>query len=487
MPADEPTAPGRDAAGRLDLDALDPLDDLDSAVDLDVVGDDGPRASERLGGWLEGLGVTAFAHRHRAATAAVSVVVVAAAAVGGWAVVHRTPALPEPPGVVATVGAVEPELAEISPDGQATQVQQPVDLTITETRDDGVEVLGVTGPGLGGVAGLPVLIADVDRQGTSVPARGALACGTTAQTAALAGAHDVDYRVVVRRSHDTTSVVDSVPLVGAQQLLDLIRSTCLQRAADRELRITGMGVERVPGKPVLRLEFTVESTGKDTWTTLQIASAARPTLVPVGEPLTVVGGQPAIVNAELRPADCADPAAVMSSGVLLSASPPGAAPPGGTEPPVVLTLHPGLQKAIVDNVRSMCGAASAKLRITGAIMRTGSGAGTGGTVDLELTVASRGASAVRLVPSTTDAGRVTPQLQSVVRGASVGPTRVTWELPPCAALVGSGLPRLHVDLETSTAFGRVVLPYLVPLDGDELGDALNRLCPDVAPEIRAAA
>jgi hypothetical protein len=73
-----------------------------------------------------------------------------------------------------------------------------------------------------------------------------------------------------------------------------------------------------------------------------------------------------------------------------------------------------------------------------------------------------------------------------VQDSSVGPTRVTWELPPCAALVGSGLPRLHVALETTTGGSRVVLPYLLPLDGDVLGVALNRLCPDVAPEIRTS-
>lgn len=480
----EPPAPGRAPSDRLDLDDLDPLVDLDSAVDLDVVGDDGPTASERLTGWLRERGVTDVVRRHPVAAVCATALVVAAAALGGWWWSSRPPTLPEPPGVVAAVSGEDPALAETSPDGQATQVQQAVDLTVTEARDVGIEVLGVTGPGLGDVAGLPIVIADVDRRDSPVPARGALACGTTAQTSALSGARDIDYRVVIRRNRGTTSAVDAIPLVGAQRLLDLIRSTCLQRAADRELRITGMSVQRLPGTAALRLEFVVQSTGEGTWTSLQIADAARPTLVPVGDPLTVVPQESALVHGNLRPADCADPASVISSGVLMSASPPGGAPPGGAEPPIVLTLHPGLQRAIVDSVRALCGAASAKLTIASALMRTGSRAGTGGTLDIELTVVSHGASAVKLVPSTTAAGRVTPQLQTPVHGSSVGPTRVTWELPPCAALVDTGLPQLHVDLETGAGSGRTMLPFLLPLDGDVLGVALNRLCPDVAPEIR---
>jgi hypothetical protein len=485
VPADEPTAPRGSAADRLDLDDLDPLVDLGAAVDLDVVGDDGPTASQRLGAWLDDRGITPFVRRHRAATAVATVAVVGLAAFGGatWA---RRSADAQRPQIVAHAEGTIPTLAEIGPDGQATQVQQDVALTIGEPPGTGVVVIGLTGPGLAATDGLPLFVAEADRSDVTVTTRGALACGTTADAAALAQARDVDYRVVVRRNRpDGTAAQDSVPLVGGQQLLDLVRSTCLQRAADHDLHVVGMSIRQVPGRPVLRLALDMTTTGDGTWTALQIADAARPTLVPVGEPLTVVGGQPATVNAELRPADCADPGSTLSSGVLLSASPPGAAPPGGIEPPVTIPLPRGLQIAVADSVRRLCGHASASVDVATAIMRTGSRPGTGGTLDLEVQVTTRGSSTLRLVPSTTAAGRVTPQEQAAVAGSRLGPTRVTWELPPCAALVESGLPQLHVELRTTTDSGRVTLPYLVPLRGETLGVALNRLCPDVAPEIRA--
>lgn len=472
---------GRDGDLFSDLDAID----LD-AVDLDLVADEGPTTGERLRAWLDAHGVTAFVRRHRALTAVGAAAALVVVAAGGWWWTTNRSALPEPPGVTASVAAAEPALAELSPDGQATQVQQQIDLAVDDAADLGIAVLGLTGPGLGQVEGLPIFVADLDNPGTPVPARGSLSCGTTAQTAALAEARDVDYRVTVRRAtREGATAVDSLPLVGAGRLLDLVRSTCLQRAADRDLRITGMSVTPVHGAAAVHLAIQVRSTGTDTWTSLQVADAARPALVPVGEPVTVVGGQPAVLHADLRPSDCSDPGSVASSGVLLTASPPGAAPPGGTEPPVTLQLPTGLQAAVIDQVRALCGGSSAAVHVASAIMRTGSAAGTGGTLDLQVDVDTRGSSAVQLLPSTTAAGRVTPQLQTPASGAHLGPTRVTWELPPCAALVDSGLPRLHVEVTARGADGPVQLPFLVPLAGDDLGVALSRLCPDVAPEIHA--
>ena len=183
-----------------------------------------------MSGWLDDRGVPAFLRRHRAVVAAVTAVAVVVAAGGLWWWSTRPPSLPEPPRLVARASGVGPELAELAPDGQATQVQQSVEVTSAEARGIGVEVLGITGPGLGDVAGLPVLVTDLDRPDTTVPARGALACGTTAQTVTLSSAHDVDYRLVVRRtSREGATAMSSISLVGAQQLLDLVRSTCLQR------------------------------------------------------------------------------------------------------------------------------------------------------------------------------------------------------------------------------------------------------------------
>ena len=483
MVGDARGAPGAGDSGRLDLDHLD---ELGAAVDLDVVGDDGPTLTDRVSGWLDDRGVPAFLRRHRAVVAAVTAVAVVVAAGGLWWWSTRPPSLPEPPRLVARASGVGPELAELAPDGQATQVQQSVEVTSAEARGIGVEVLGITGPGLGDVAGLPVLVTDLDRPDTTVPARGALACGTTAQTVTLSSAHDVDYRLVVRRtSREGATAMSSISLVGAQQLLDLVRSTCLQRTADRELRASVVSATPLAGSVALRVAFRLEAIGAGAWTSVQVSSAARPGLVAQGVPLTVSPGRPATAVGNLWVADCGSGASGIEQGVLLSATPPGDAP-GGVDPPVVVPLDAASVRTLGTTIRSLCGAGKVTATVTAAFTRSGADNGTSGTLDLDITLSTPDTPWIELSDSTTGSGRLTAQDQVLMPSRGTARTEVRWQLPPCEALLDTGLPRLKVSLVTPDETGGVRRPYLVALDGEDLGIGLNRLCPDLASEIRAA-
>ena len=482
MPPDESTARGGGDADRLDLDDLGPLLDLDSAVDLDVVGDDGPTTSQRLGSWLEGRGISPFVRRHRAATAALTALVVALAGLGLWWGLSRPAPLPAQPRVVASVTEVGPDLAETGPDGQATQVQQSVGLAVSEDPGTIVAVLGISGPGLGQVDGLPIVVADSANPDQPVLARGSLACGTTAQTAALSKAHDVDYRVVLRRAgRDGTSSTGSVALVGAQRLLDLVRSTCLQRAADRELRVSGLTISPVPSASVkLRLAFQVEASGPGSWPAVRVAPVARSTLVGLGAPLEVRPGSPTEILGELTPADCLTRTSGLEPGVQLSATPPGE-PADEVDPPVLVALPTDAARTLAAAVRSLCGSARLSATVESAIMRSGSAPGTGGTLELDVSIGAPGADSLELAESVSAAGRLAPREQVLDVVGSTGRTQVTWLMPPCSALVDVGLPLLAVNAADRNG---ILRPYQLPLTGEALGIALTRLCPDVAPEIR---
>lgn len=472
--------PADDASGRLDLDALDDV----HAVDLDVVGDDRPRAGDRAAEWLETRGVLPFARRHRGLVAAAAAVVVVASVAGARAWAGRPPSLDGPPQVTASLGTRPPAAAELAPNGQATQVGLDVDLAIAEPATVGVEVAGLVGPGLGDVAGLPLLRTDRDRPAV-VPARGALACGTTADVARLGEARDVDYRLVVVRTNGAGArAVDQVPLTGAAPLLDFVRTTCLQRTADRELRVVGGSVKPLDHVVGVRLALTLATSGSEPWTDVRVSYAARPALVTQGPTATVAPDRPGTVVANLWPSDCATPLGDVSGGVLVSASPPGSPDPGA-DPPVTLSLPAPLQVALAQRIHALCGPDVPTLQVTGTALDAGSGPGSGGMVGIDVRLRSS-AQWLEIGTTVTDAGRLEPVDPQPLLEGGTAEAQVVWRLPSCAALVDSGLPRLQVFTVDADTYGGMRRPFLLPLDGPTLGTEVARLCPDLAPEIRVS-
>jgi hypothetical protein len=211
---------------------------------------------------------------------------------------------------------------------------------------------------------------------------------------------------------------------------------------------------------------------------VRVAAAAQPAVVNTGHGITVAPGETSHLRARLWPTDCADPAAELRQGVLVTADvgPDGLTPGAGPGVPSVLLHVPG---PLVDEVQrvalGICGTDAPVATVTRARLREGGGGSSAGTVDLTLRLTTPGAGIVEVdhLSDSGVTGSVTAQRSPVMSVSGVAEVDARWRLPECQMLLDFGLPRLHVVLAGDTR-----RPYVVTLRGDALRPVLVRLCGD---------
>ena len=489
--------------GRLEVDDLEGLSASVDTIDLDVVCDESPRASERLSDWLEQRGVLPWVRRHRVITGAVVAVVLIGLG-GAWAVAHGSRDLPEPAQIVIRASGSDPHLLMDTTTGAVTGVELGVEVAVAEPPDIGVRLLHLTGPGLRNNTLVETQV-DRDHAGGEVPVQAGLDC----QSADLAAARASDYGVVVRRtSRDGRTAVDSLRVADDAPLLDIIRAQCFQQRASRQLEIGEVAVRPAPGSVAADLAITVISHGPSTWTHVRVAfpvatststdptsNAAQPSnpssvfvasvvspVVPLGTSVTVAPGHPAVIHARYWPQNCASPQMYGALELQVSAvegTTPGITDPGG--PAVALAVPTPSVDALESIVRQRCGPVIPRALVTSAIVRSGANDASAGTLDLTVAVSAPGSSYVSIASGASDAGLLEPALNplKLVGGRAIAAMR--WRVPTCDVLRNTGLP--PVQLITLGAHDPLTLhrSYLLGFESEALDIAVARLCPVVTP------
>ena len=451
-----------------------PRASLEGRLDLDVIGDDGPRTGERLAGWWRGV-----VAEHRTTVVAVAVVAALLLVSGAvwWA---RRPVPLAPPQVSARAAGQEPTASLVvdATSGRYDGVQQRLLLVSGEAPGVAVRLLGIAGPGLVVADRGPGLdLGDGGAQRPLVVGAG-LACTTPEETTAALSSSASDYGLVLQRTSPSGEVrVDQVPVLGSATLADLVHKACLQVALDRDLRVDRLTAEAVPGTVAVRLEVGLVNTSPRVWTGLHVAAAAQPVVVNDGLQVQLEPGTSGDLHALLWPEDCADPAAALRDGVAVEADlgPTGRPPAQGSS---TSSAQLRLPAALVDDVARVavaaCGTTPPRGTVGWARLREGGGNGSGGVIDLGLTITAPGAGLVEvdhLGDGSASAGELFAYESPVHVIDGVASIKAQWRLPGCPALLRDGLPRLHVVLA-----GDVRRPYLLRLSGDALRPVLFRLC-----------
>lgn len=474
MAARRPDEPGprTPLEGRLDLDALDAgHDDL---LDLDVIGEE--RAT--LGDRIAALDVPGRIARHRTAATAVGVVVVLLlVSAGVWWV--RRPAPLGDPRITARAAGEEPTAALVADalSGKYDAVQQQLLVVSGEAPGVDVRLLGVSGPGLtvdNAATGIALPADSADR---AIAVGSRLACVTPeATTAALSSGPD-DYTLVVQRTSTSGEErVDRVPVVGSSTLADLVHRGCLQIAIDRDLLVTSVTARPYPGMATLALDVGLFNPSPRVWTGLHIAASAQPVVVNNGLQVALEPGTSGDLRAQFWPDDCADPVGALREGIAVEADlgPSGQAPSLATTTSVLLRLPGQMLDDVAKAAVAMCGTTPPRGTVEWARLREGGGNGSGGVIDLGLSLTTPGAGIVEvdhLGDGSASVGELFAYESPAHSVDGVASIKLQWRLPSCRVLLRDGLPRLHVVLA-----GDVRRPYLVPLAGDDLRAVLYRLC-----------
>ncbi|HET7901454.1 MAG TPA: hypothetical protein VFL59_09720 [Candidatus Nanopelagicales bacterium] len=462
--------------GHLDLDALDAGQDL---ADLDVIGQESPGLGETVAAWFARSGVTGFLARHRAAMVAAGVVV-ALVAVSGLVWWVRRPAPLGDPHVAARAAGDEPTAVLLTDPttGDYSGLQQR--LVVSSAEPDGIilRLLGIAGPGLVVDPRGPGVPFDAQSADDPVVVGSELACSTPEATTAALSSGATDYALLLRRaSVDGESRDYRVPYAGSATLAALVHRACLQEAADRDLVVSRLTATPVPGAVALKLAVDLTNSSPRVWTGLHVAAAAQPVVTNDGPPVQLEPGTSGAMHALFWPEDCADPVGSLRAGIPVEADlgPTGLAP---SQSPPTSSLLLRLDGAMVDDIArtaiALCGTTPPRGTVTWARLREGGGNGSGGVIDLGLTLTTPGAGIVE-VDHLGDGGTTTGELfayESPVHAVDgVASIKTQWRLPACPSIVKNGLPRMHVVLA-----GDVRRPYLVPLQGDPLRTVLFRLC-----------
>ncbi len=463
--------------GRLDLDALD--DGRDQTLDLDVIGDDRPTLRESLARRLEDSGLRPFVARHRRAFTAAAVVAALVVVSGTVWWVRRPGPLPAPQ-LVARVAGAEPTAALVQDvdSGVYTGIQQRLLLTGSEPPGVALRLLGIAGPGLVVDPRGPGVPADAGPSGSALTVGARLSCITPeATTAALASSAD-DYALVVRRASPEGEIRDyRVPLLGSLTLVGLVHRACLQIALDRDLVVSSVTAAPYPGVVALALDVDLANASPRVWTGLHVAAAAQPVVLNDGPQVQLEPGTSGHLRAQFWPEDCADPVGALRDGVAVEADlgPTGRDPSQGPTSTSALLRLPGqMLDDVAEQADAMCGTAPPKGTVEWARLREGGGNGSGGVIDLGLSLTTPGAGIVEvdhLGDGSASVGELFAYESPVHSVDGVASIKAQWRLPSCRVLLRDGLPRLHVVLA-----GDVRRPYLVPLAGDDLRQVLYRLC-----------
>jgi hypothetical protein len=463
--------------GRLDLDALD--DGRDPTLDLDVIGDDRPTLRESLARRLEDSGLRPFVTRHRRAFTAAAVVAALVVVSGTVWWLRRPDPLPAPQ-LVARVAGAEPTAALVQDvdSGVYTGIQQRLLLAGSEPPGVALRLLGIAGPGLVVDPRGPGVPADAGPSGSALTVGARLSCITPEATTAELSSSADDYALVVRRASPEGEIRDyRVPLVGSLTLVGLVHRACLQIALDRDLVVSSVTAAPYPGVVALALDVDLSNASPRVWTGLHVAAAAQPVVLNDGPQVQLEPGTSGHLRAQFWPEDCADPVRALRDGVAVEADlgPTGRDPSQGPTSTSALLRLPGqMLDDVAAQAVAMCGTTPPKGTVDWARLREGGGNGSGGVIDLGLSLTTPRAGIVEvdhLGDGSASVGELFAYESPVHSVDGVASIKAQWRLPSCRVLLRDGLPRLHVVLA-----GDVRRPYLVPLAGDDLRQVLYRLC-----------
>lgn len=464
--------------GRLDLD------DLDTPLDLDVIGADPEHSllSEHVRRVLESSGVAPFVRRHCAAVVAVGLVTALVLGSAGWWWVSRPVPLPDAPLLlVKTSGPDQEQVTLDAGGGSVVGLTLSVAVASVERVGVAVELVSLTGPGLSPPTSGRVSLVDTSLTDSVATVSASLDCTSPATAAAAIAAEPGDFGVVVRRvAPEGESREDAITLVGAQRLAQLVRSTCVQAAADRELEVASVRVTPVAGVAAADLEIELTNAPDRVWPGVRISTRALPWLVNMHSPTDLAAGGSAPLHARLWLQDCADPAGALSGGLRLRASfsaddlEPNA--PDNVGNTFSVPLDTGELTRLSAAFAGLCTSPAPSATVTQAIVHSGGSDSTAGTLELTLVVRAEDAALVEVGSGIATAGGTLTPFDSPVhltRGSGV--LHAGWELPRCSDLLASGLPRFSVNLVSLDAASER-RPYSLALDGEALQDSLRRVC-----------
>jgi len=464
--------------GRLDLD------DLDAPLDLDVIGTDDDRLllSEHWQRLLETTGVGPFVRRHRlpvVATVLVTALVVAAAA-QCW--VSRPVPLPDTPLLlVKTSGPDSSQVAVDAVTGGTAALTLSVAVASVERTGVVVTLLGLTGPGLTPVNGDGSVV-DTSVTDTVANVHASLDCTTPASATAAIDATGTDFHVLVSRAApEGESRLDEIRLVGGQRLAQVVRATCLQALADRDLHATSVTAAPLPGVAAADVTVVTANAGSGSWAGLRASSRALPWIVNGRPAVDLAPAGSAALRVRLWLQDCANPAAALRDGLLLrttvsadDAGPAAADDDGNT---VRLLLSAAELTTVERAFAATCATAAPTAVVTQAIVHNGGSDSSAGTLELTLRVSGDGAALMEVDQGTGTAGGQLAAFDTPVHlDHGVGTLHAAWTLPRCADLIAAGVPRFSVNLVNPDESGGLRRPYLMAIGGDELKVALSRVC-----------
>jgi hypothetical protein len=465
--------------GRLDLD------DLDAPLDLDIIGSDSdrPLLSERVRRLLESSGVAPFVRRHRTAVVAVGV---AAALVLGTAGVwwfSRPVPLPDAPLLlVKTSGADQEQVTIDARSGEVLGLTLNVAVASVERTGVSIELLRLTGPGLTAPTSGRVSLVDTSVTDTVSTVSAGLDCTTPESADAARSAEPADFGLVVRRvAPEGETRDDPIRLVGAQHLAQVVRATCLQAVADRDLTITSVTARPLRGVAAADLDLVVANSGGRAWPGVRTSTRGLPWLVNGRQPTDLAPGGTATVHTRVWLQDCASPSSALADGLPLRTSltledrEPNAPDNGGNT--FTVPVDAAALGQVDDAFASLCSRSTPAATVTQAIVHSGGTDTSAGMLELTLAIRAEGAFLMEVAQGRDTAGGTLNPLENPVHLADGrGVLHASWELPRCTDLLAAGLPRFSVNLVGPDEDGGEQRPYVMTITGDELRVALERVC-----------
>jgi hypothetical protein len=463
--------------GRLDLD------DLDAPLDLDVIGagNDRPRISERLRRLLETTGVGPFVRRHRVPLVAgvLTAALVAGAGMQWW--VSRPVPLPDAPLLLVKTSGADSTQVTVATSGDRVALSLSVAVASVERTGVVVALLGITGPGLTPL-GADRSVVDTSATDSVSSVRATLDCTTPGSSAAAIASMPDDFHVLVSRTApEGETRRDEIRLVGAQRLAQVVRATCLQAVADRELTAASVRATALDGVAASDLTVAVTSVGERAWPGLRVSTRALPWVVNGRQTVGLPAGGTVAIRARLWLQDCADPTAALRDGLLLRTTVssqdagPGTADDDGNT--VRLRLPTTQLAQVARSFAAVCSSAVPTALVTQAVLNSGGSDTSAGTVEITLAVHGAGAALMEVDQGAdTAGGRLTALDSPVHLEAGIGTLHAVWTLPRCTDLIAAGVPRFAVNLVALDQSGGERRPYLMAIGGDELRITLARLC-----------
>ena len=429
--------------GRLDLDHLD------APLDLDVIGadPDGTLLSERVRDLLESTGISPFVRRHRVPLVAGGLVAALVLGSAGYWWISRPVPLPDLPLLlVKTSGADQEQTTLAADDGRVVGLTLHVAVASVERRGVSVQLLALAGPGLSAPTNGPVSVVDTGTTDSVSAVSAAIDCATPASADAAIAAEPEDFGVVVRRmAPEGEQRDDRIPLVGAQHLALVVRSTCLQALADRELSVRSVTATPLEGLAAADVVLRVASTGPHVWTGLRTSTRALPWFINGNPSADLEPGGVVSLKTRLWLQDCADPSAAMAEGIPLRTAftPEDAEPNAPDNLGNTFALRPGsAARELVDRAfAATCSNRVPAAVVTQAIVHNGGSETSAGTLELTLRVRADGDGIMEVAQGGSRAGGILkPTFNPVHIVDGVGELQASWELPLCSDLVPAGVP-----------------------------------------------